>query len=197
MEKEAAPYGSWKSPITSDLIVAGSIVLGEIQIDGEAIYWLESRPSESGRNALVKWSPAGGLEEMSPAGFNLRTRVHEYGGGSFTVRDDTIYFSNFVDQRLYTQYPFSEPEPLTANEKLRFADGVVDERNGRLICVREAHLVPDEEAVNTLVSLNLDGSDEIGEVLAAGSEFYAECRRNSCGAGRSCKTGSPPGRPRR
>ncbi|NJN55279.1 MAG: S9 family peptidase, partial [Anaerolineae bacterium] len=173
MNREIAPYGSWKSPITSDLIVAGSIGLGEIQLDGEAIYWLEMRPSENGRSALVKWTPDDGVEEMSAAGFNARTLVHEYGGGSFTVHDETLYFSNFVDQRVYVQYPHSEPEPLTANEKLRFADGVVDARRGRMVCIREAHLTPGEEAVNSLVSLNLDGNDEIGETLAAGNDFYA------------------------
>lgn len=173
MNREIAPYGSWKSPITSDLIVAGSIHLGEIQLDGEAIYWLETRPSESGRSALVKWTPEAGLEEMSAAGFNVRTRVHEYGGGSFALHDDTVYFSNFVDQRLYVQYPHVEPEPLTAKESLRFADGVIDPSRGRMFCIREAHLTPGEEAANCLVSINLDGSDEIGETLAAGHDFYA------------------------
>lgn len=181
MAKALAPYGSWKSPISSDLIVAGSVVLGEIKVDGETIYWLESRPSENGRNALVKWTPAGGIEEMSAAGFNVRTRVHEYGGGAFTVHDDTVYFSNFVDQRMYVQYPFSEPEPLTANEKLRFADGVIDKTHGRLICVREAHLTPGEEAVNSLVSLNLDGTDEIGDVLVGGHDFFASPALNPDG----------------
>ena len=173
MEKTIAPYGSWKSPITSDLIVSASINLGEIQIDGDAIYWLEGRPSENGRNALVKWTPDGGIEEMSPAGFNVRTRVHEYGGGSFTVYDDTIYFSNFVDQRLYVQYPFSEADPLTANEKVRFADGVVDETRGRLFAIRENHTDKTREAVNALVSINLDGVDECGDLIAEGNDFYA------------------------
>lgn len=173
MGKTAAPYGSWKSPITSDLIVSGGITLGEIQVDGDAIYWLEGRPSENGRNALVKWTPDGGIEEMSPAGYNLRTRVHEYGGGAFAVHDETVYFSNFINQRLYVQYPYSEAEPFTANEKIRFADGVIDETRGRMIAVREDHTDPDKEAVNTLVSINLDGVDEQGEIIAGGGDFYA------------------------
>lgn len=173
MQRETAPYGSWKSPITSDLIVAGSVRLGEIQIDGHAIYWLEGRPSENGRSALVKWTPDSGIEEMSAAGFNIRTRVHEYGGGAYTLHNDTIYFSNFVDQRLYAQHPYSEPEPITAAEKVAFADGVVDSQRNRLYCIREAHLVPGEEAVNTLVSIDLNGHNEIGETLAAGYNFYA------------------------
>lgn len=173
MNKETAPYGSWKSPITSNLIVAGTMGLGEIQLDGKAIYWLELRPSENGRSALVKWTPTGGIEEMSAAGFNTRTLVHEYGGGSYTVYNDTLYFSNFVDQRLYAQYPYAEPEPLTASESIRFADGIIDPSRGRMVCIREAHLTPGEEAANSLVSIHLDGNGEIGDTLAAGNDFYA------------------------
>jgi hypothetical protein len=112
-------------------------------------------------------------EEMTSAGFNVRTRVHEYGGGHFTVHDETIYFSNFVDQRLYVQHPFSEPEPLTAAEKIRFADGHVDPQRGRLFAIREDHRPPEQEAINTLVSVDLDAVDGTGDVLAAGADFYA------------------------
>jgi dipeptidyl aminopeptidase/acylaminoacyl peptidase len=195
MNRETAPYGSWKSPITSDLIAAGSMRLDEVQLDGEAIYWLEGRPTENGRNALVKWTATDGLQEMSAAGFNTRTRAHEYGGGAYTVHNDTIYFSNFVDQRLYVQYPDAEPEPLTANEKLCFADGVVDARRGRMICVREAHLVPGEEAVNSLVSINLDGNNEIGETLVAGNNFYATPRLSPDGTKLAWLTWNHPNMP--
>ena len=173
MSKKIAPYGSWKSPISSDLIVVGSIGLSQLVVDGDAVYWTEGRPSENGRNALVKWTPDGGHEELSAAGFNVRTRVHEYGGGSYAVHDDVIYFTNFVDQRLYVQYPFSEPDPLTASEPLRFADGFVDASRGRLFGIREDHSEPGAEPNNSLISLNLDGHNETGTVLASGSSFYA------------------------
>lgn len=170
--KTVAPYGSWKSPITSDLIVTGSIRLGDIVLDGEDVYWLEGRPSENGRSVLVKWNPETGSEDMSPAGFNIRSRAHEYGGGAYSVHDEIVYFVNFVDQRLYIQYPYSEAEPLSAAENLRFADGAVDPSRGRLYCIREAH-IPGQEPQNALVSLNLDGYNETGEVLAEGNDFYA------------------------
>lgn len=176
MAKKVAPYGSWKSPITSDLIVAGSVGLSQLVVDGEAIYWTEGRPSENGRNALVKWTAEGGIEELSAAGFNVRTRVHEYGGAAYAVYDDTIYFSNFVDQRLYVQYPHSEPEPLTPSEPIRFADGRVDANRGRLICVQEDHSQNGQEPQNSLVSLNLDSHNESGAELAAGYDFYASPR---------------------
>ncbi len=174
--KSIAPYGSWKSPISSDLIVAGSIGLGELTVDGKAVYWIEGRPSENGRNVLVKWTPENGIEALTAAGFNVRSRVHEYGGGAYTVDNDTIYFTNFVDQRLYVQYPHSEPEPLTTNEALRFSDGVVDAKRGRLFCIREDHTAPGEEPRNSLVSLNLDSHNESGIVLAEGYSFYASPR---------------------
>ncbi|HID50817.1 MAG TPA: S9 family peptidase [Anaerolineae bacterium] len=173
MDKKVAPYGSWQSPITTDLIASGSIRLGEVQLAGNDIYWVEGRPAEDGRNVLVKWSPMSGIEDITPAGYNVRTRVHEYGGGAYAVHDDAVWFSNFADQRLYAQMPHSEPEPLTVNENLRFADGLVDIQRERLICVREAHLNPGEEPVNTLISLNLNGRDEAGDTLAAGNDFYS------------------------
>jgi dipeptidyl aminopeptidase/acylaminoacyl peptidase len=174
--KKIAPYGSWKSPISSDLIVAGSNGLGQLVVEGAAVYWTEGRPSENGRNALVKWTAENGREELSAAGFNVRSRVHEYGGGAYTVHDDTIYFTNFIDQRLLVQYPHSEPEPLSANELFRFTDGVVDASRGRLFCIREDHTVPGQEPTNSLVSLNLDSHNESGTVLASGHSFYASPR---------------------
>ncbi len=106
-----APYGSWLSPITSELIVAESIGLSGVRFDGEAIYWMEGRPREQGRNVLVRHRPGGAPLDITPAGFNARTRVHEYGGGAAVVRDGAVYFSNMADQRLYRHVPGSEPVP--------------------------------------------------------------------------------------
>lgn len=180
-QKKMASYGSWKSPISSDLIVTGSIRLGNLVLDGEDIYWTEGRPSENGRTVIVKYShETGTTEEMSPAGFNVRSRAHEYGGGAYTVHDEIIYFTNFVDQRLYIQYPYSEAEPLTVADNLRFADGQVDPTRGRLYCIREQHLA-EGEPFNTLVSLNLDGFNEEGDVLHQGHDFYATPRVSPSG----------------
>lgn len=192
--KKTAPYGSWLSPITSELIVTGSIRLGQIVLDGDTVYWTEGRPSENGRNTLIKWTPDEGMEEMSPAGFNIRTRVHEYGGGAYTVHDDVTYFINFVDQRLYTQYPYSEPDPLTSPDSYRFADGVVDDRHGRMFAIREQH-VKGQEPTNTLVSINLDGYNEIGDVLASGNDFYATPRLNADGTKLAWITWNHPNMP--
>src|SRR5215468_7465874 len=108
-EAQVSRYGSWKSPITSDLIVSGTIGLGQIEIDGEDFYWVETRPQEKGRYVVVKLPPDGRMVDVTPPSFNARTRVHEYGGGGFTVSEGLIYFSNFVDQRLYRFDGAGEP----------------------------------------------------------------------------------------
>ena len=96
-ERRVAPYGSWESPISSDLIVRGVVGLSQVVTDGGAVYWMESRPGEEGRNVIVRRAVDGSTEDVTPPPFNARTRVHEYGGGDFAVHDDTVYFSNFVD----------------------------------------------------------------------------------------------------
>lgn len=174
-EPQVAPYGSWKSPITADLIVSSIIGLGQIVLDGEDIYWTELRPSEGGRNVIVRRTSNGQIADVLPAPFNARTRVHEYGGGAFLVADGTIFFSNFADQRLYRQTPGSQPQPVTPEGNFRYADGVCDRSQHRIICVREDHSVAGREAVNTLVSIPLEGS-QTPQVLTSGSDFYASPR---------------------
>src|SRR3990167_1043933 len=130
---KTAPYGSWKSSITSDLIIQATITLQQVVLDGDDIYWTELRPAEKGRLVIVRRTSDGRLIEMTPPPFNARTRVHEYGGGAFTVDRGTIYFSNYADQRLYRQDPGAAPRPITpavdpslrSGQALRYADGVM------------------------------------------------------------------------
>jgi len=170
-----APYGSWKSPITSDLIVAGTIKVGQILLDGDDVIWTEMRPAEGGRYVLVRRSPDGRTSDLIPPPWNARTRVHEYGGGAAAVAGGTVYFSNWEDQRIYRLDPGGQPRPITPEGKLRYADGVVDRNRGRMICVREDHTAADREAANQIVSLDLAGEGE-ARVLAAGNDFYATPR---------------------
>ncbi len=172
-ERRIAPYGSWTSPITSDLIVAGSIRLGEIRLDGDRIYWSEGRPTEGGRNVIVGTTDAG-QRDLTPAPLNVRTRVHEYGGGSYTVVDGVIYFSNFADQCLYRQPLDSEPTPITPQTPYRYADAVWDATRDRLICVRE-DLTGDGEPTNTIAAVDLN-PETAGDVLVSGSDFYSSPR---------------------
>ncbi|WP_204153357.1 S9 family peptidase [Leptolyngbya sp. CCY15150] len=172
-EPQVAPYGSWASPITSDLIVAGSLRLGEIRLDGDRLYWSEGRPTEGGRNVVVSWK-AGSTQDVTPAPFNVRTRVHEYGGGAYIVVDGIVYFSNFLDQRLYRQAPGADPTPVTPEGPYRYADAVWDAGRQRLVCIREDGS-GDGEPVNAIAALSLD-PDSYGTVLVSGSDFYASPR---------------------
>jgi dipeptidyl aminopeptidase/acylaminoacyl peptidase len=176
-----APYGSWKSPITSDLIVAQSITLSELCLDSGRVYWLEGRPQEQGRQVVVRADADGQPTDIIPPPYNVRTRVHEYDGGSWTVQNGTVYFSNFADGRLYRQMPDASepkaltPEPAGRERQWRFADGVIDERRSRWIGVREDHTV-DGEPVNAIVAVDLGAAGGPGHVLASGHDFYASPR---------------------
>src|SRR5260370_6475153 len=120
--QKTAPYGSWKSPITSDLIVAQSIALSEVRLDRGNVYWLEGRPQDEGRSVVVRGEEDGRAADITPMPCNARTRVHEYGGGSWTVADGVVYFSNFADGRLYRQAPGPEPQPPTPPPPARRRD---------------------------------------------------------------------------
>jgi dipeptidyl aminopeptidase/acylaminoacyl peptidase len=179
---KTAPYGSWKSPITSDLIVSQSISLSDVRSDGEAVYWLEGRPQEQGRNVVVRAGEAGAdAIDIVPKPFNVRTRVHEYGGGAWTIVRGVLYFSNFADARLYRLGPGeSEPTPLTPapparDRQWRFADGIIDSTRKRWIGVREDHTVG--AAVNALVAVDLaQPGASPGVILAGGHDFVSSPR---------------------
>jgi dipeptidyl aminopeptidase/acylaminoacyl peptidase len=171
---QTKPFGSWQSPISSDLIVSGTIKLGAVVIDQKDIYWLEGRPSEGGRYVLVRQTPDGQVADITPEGFNVRTRVHEYGGGAFLVTNNVVYFSNDSDQRLYQQVIGGTPQPLTREAKLRYADLILDQGRDRVICVCEDHTNPNREPINTLVSISL--STGATQVIASGQDFYASPR---------------------
>lgn len=175
-----APYGSWPSPISAALAASGESRLEEPRFDGADLYWLQTRPGEGGRVVLLRRSGAGAISELTPPGFSVRSRVHEYGGGAYTVEAGTVYFSNCADQRLYRQGPDGVPQPLTPAGSRRYADLVVDRWRHRLYAVREEH-APGREAVNTLVRIDLSGEDA-GTIVVAGNDFYAAPRLSPDGS---------------
>jgi dipeptidyl aminopeptidase/acylaminoacyl peptidase len=189
---KTAPYGTWASPLSASAVAAGSLRLGAVQLDRGNVYWLEGRPQERGRSALLRWSPDGAIGDVVPADFNIRSRVHEYGGGAYIVRNGTVYCVNFSDQRVYRIVSAdalnspSVPEALTPQGPWRYADFDVDVRRQRLICVREDHAQEGREPINTIVSIPLgtkrtDSPAEEGhyvhsEVIASGYDFYSTPR---------------------
>jgi len=179
MTKTRAPYGSWKSPIEAEAIASNSLRLGEVAFDGDDLFFLEGRPSESGRSVLVVRHKDGSMEDALPQPYNVRTLVHEYGGGAFTVDNGNIYFVNFKDQLLYLKKPGFEPIAITAESKMRYADIVVDHKRNRLICVGEDHSEEGKEPENMLVSIDIStvGQKDFKPVsakkLVQGYDFYS------------------------
>ncbi|XP_054817295.1 probable dipeptidyl-peptidase 5 [Prosopis cineraria] len=182
-EPITAPYGSWKSPLTADVVSGASKELGGIAIDGHgSLIWLESRPTESGRGVLVREPEKPGDEplDITPQEFGVRTVAQEYGGGDFTVSGDIVIFANYTNQRLYRQSITSldvPPIPLTPDyggPVVSYADGVLDARFNRFVCVREDRRDSSINATTTIVSIALSSKDvQEPEVLVSGSDFYA------------------------
>ena len=172
------PCGSWPTPFTSELVVRAAARLGEVVVDGKDVYWSESRPSEGGRSVLVRRSPDGTVTDVLPAPWNARTRVHEYGGGAWTVSGGTLWFTEFSDQRLYRLDPGSE-EPVAVTPEPEVAAGVrhADLRvtAAGILAVRETHPESGRAAdvVNEIVRIGPDGA---AEVLVSGPDFVSDPR---------------------
>lgn len=189
-----ASSGTWQSPITADLIASGNVRFSEVVLDHGDIYWLESRPKESGRSVIVRRTQEGKISDVTPPPFSVRTRVHEYGGGAYTVHSQTVYFSNFSDGRIYRQEPGSSPRPLTPERDYRYADLYYDQHWNRLIAVREDRTSNNGVPVNSLVSIEPNGSLE-SRVLVSGGDFYSNPRISPNGESLAFLTWALPNMP--
>lgn len=166
-----APFGSWKSPISAEMLVAKSVRFGDLSIDGDEVYWSELRPEEQGRVVIVRRSADGTIDEVLPPPYSARTTANEYGGGAFLAADGVVYFSNYVDQRIWRIRPGERPQPLTPDKKLRFADYVLDANQRRLIGVCEDHFARDDEPPNRIVAIDL--ATGALTPLVEGADFYS------------------------
>ncbi len=185
---KTAPFGSWSSPITADLIVAKSVSIGEVAVGGDDVWWSEARPEEGGRIQLVRHRPGGGAVDVLPEGFAARTRVHEYGGGAWWLHGSDVVFVNWTDQRLYRLAGGTDaPVPLTPEPAERHGDRYADGRftaDGRwVVCVRERHEGSGGEPVNEIVAVRVhpDGDPVDPVVLVSGSDFVASPRVSPAG----------------
>ncbi len=177
MSSVPAPYGSWKSPITSSLLISAGVSFAEVVFCEGRVFWLEGRPAESGRVAVVCAEPDGSVWEI-PRNKNARTRAQEYGGGAYVVYGGGLFFSNFSDQRMYRHDGSSFPPPITPEAdppgSVRFADGRVTPDGRTIICVRERH-EPGGEVITEIVAVPANGSGS-PEVIATGADFYSSPR---------------------
>ncbi|KAJ7536999.1 hypothetical protein O6H91_12G091700 [Diphasiastrum complanatum] len=179
--KKVQPFGSWRSPLTAELVSGASLRLGGAAVDSDGhLLWVEGRPAESGRSVLVREATKGGfMEDITPKGFDVRTTVHEYGGGAFTIAGDTIIFSNYGDQRLYQQTLKGDRSPVALTPAydgpvVRYADGRVDLKFNRYITVREDHRKVGKEASNEIVAIQLEGDPNTEPmILVEGNDFYS------------------------
>ena len=173
-----APYGSWRSSITVDALLAERVFASEPRLDGSTIAWLEDRPGEGGRGVVVRATADGGFQELTPREANLRDGVHEYGGGAWAIHEGTVYYSDFRDGRLHRTLPGGGAEPITPEGATRYADISVDVGRSRLICVREDHrgggLPANEIVAVPLGPLGAPPAEPV--VLVSGADFYGPVR---------------------
>lgn len=179
-ERTVAPYGTWSSPVTAEMLARSGVRLTMPWLEHGSAWWLEGRAAEGGRVVLVQGLPGTEPVDVTPREFNLRTMVHEYGGGAYCVRDGVVFCSSFDDQRLYRIDSDSDPVAITPPEegrRHRYADGRVTQSGALWIGVRERH--PESghpaEVVNELVVLPTDGS-AVPRIIAGGRDFYSSPR---------------------
>jgi dipeptidyl aminopeptidase/acylaminoacyl peptidase len=181
---ETTSYGEWPSPIEGADVARKQIRLAFPTMAGGCVWWQEMRPSEGGRQTVVRQGPDGVSRDLLPAPWNARTRVHEYGGRSYLPLADGFVFANFTDQRLYRSRDGVPPEPLTpapgAGTGDRFADFVLAPGGNEVWCVRERHGASQDgvrRVSRAIVAVPLDGSAaghrDTVRVLVSGSDFYA------------------------
>jgi dipeptidyl aminopeptidase/acylaminoacyl peptidase len=173
-EPVVAPYGCWRSPITTQMLVQGAVRFGDVSHDGDTLYWVEIRPEEQGRYVVVRRTMDGQVEDVLPPPFSARTLVNEYGGGALLASGGTVYFTNYADQRIWRLTPGGVPQPLTPEGRLRFADFVHDAARSRLIAICEDHTKSDDEPPNRIIAIDLAG----GKIttLVEGADFYSNPR---------------------
>jgi dipeptidyl aminopeptidase/acylaminoacyl peptidase len=173
---DVAPYGSWSSPLTAHALVEHAVGLAHPCADGDSIWWVEARPSEGGRLVVVRRDADGATHDVIPPPFSARTRVHEYGGLSYVVRDGVVWFANFVDQRVYRLAPGDDapvpvtPEPTVASG-MRFGDFSLSHDGAWILAVRETHHdAADVTVVNDVVAIPSAGGEP--HVLVSGYDFF-------------------------
>jgi dipeptidyl aminopeptidase/acylaminoacyl peptidase len=177
--KAIRPFGSWSTPITSELVVRSARTPNALQVDGDDVWWSEGRPEEGGRFAVLRRTPDGTVTEVVTAPTSARTSVHEYGGGAWWVAGGVLWYADWVTQRLHRLAPGADAVALTPEPEvprgLRYADGRVSPDGSTLLVVQEEHRSDGREATNSLVRLAAD-EPSLPEVVVTGPDFVADPR---------------------
>lgn len=171
--KSISPYGTWKSPISESMVAKDSISFESLKIDPvhpDKIYWLALYPAEEGRATISQYSH-GKIQMCLPKNFSARTQAHSYGGGEFTVYDNTIFFSNEKDNRLYKLEGCNgTPIPLTSPGDFRYADCSVNSSKNKLYCIRE-EFFKNKKSEDSIISIDLKTHDM--KIVEKGQDFYS------------------------
>lgn len=169
-----APYGSWASPIGLDEVVAAGASMSELVADDADLWWLESRPDADGQVGVMRLR-AGTVELITPTA-NVRSRVNEYGGGSYDVRAGVLVYCDDADSSVKLRTPAGSVVALTpADPLVRYGDLRVYPAVPMVVAVREDHRVAGEPET-TVVGLEWPGADaspKPAQVLCRGASFYA------------------------
>ncbi|WP_152428313.1 S9 family peptidase [Methyloferula stellata] len=175
MTKTTAPYGTWISPVTTKLMTEAAIGLSVLTVDHDDLYWLESRAHEAGRTALCKRSADGGISDIMPIPVSVGSRVHEYGGGAYAVKDGIIVFSERKEGSVWLIEPDTGPSSFATPEGCRYADFEFDFPRRRVLAIREDHRDrPPTDPKAAIVALSLDGEAET--ILVEGPDFLSSPR---------------------
>lgn len=200
--KQVLPYGGWPSSITSETLTQGLSHLNEPTLVDGACYWLESSPENKGRTTIMCKDALGAIGAITPSNINVRTRIHEYGGGGYLIHNGYAYFTNDSDQRVYrcaaspNKAPTETLEALSPEGAYRYADFCIDEQREQLICVCEIHKKSKKEPENCIVALKLDGSSTTAfNILVFGNDFYSNPRVSPDGEHISWLTWNHPNMP--
>ncbi|MFT5365098.1 MAG: dipeptidyl aminopeptidase/acylaminoacyl peptidase [Candidatus Latescibacterota bacterium] len=174
--KQKLPYGTWPSSISAERVALAARRFGQVQVDRGMVYWVETRPDEGGRSVLMRSDAHGQVFDVVPHDFNVRTRVHEYGGVAYVVHEGVVFCSCGDDGRVYRVVEGAAPVAITPEENARYADFSISNDGQAVFCVRERHDVG-VEPINDVVCL-IDGKVA---VLAEGNDFYAAPRLSGDG----------------
>ena len=194
-----AQYGSWQSPVSPELASSIPAYLYETSVDSKGnVYFVEPREKENGRLVIVHLGNDGHAEAILPAGFDARTRVHEYGGGSYVVVGDTIYFANFSDRGIYglevSGKTAGKPHLVVREPDVYYADMAYDRMRRRIICIREDHSAKGREPSNTIAAVETREPGAV-KVLVSGNDFYSSPRLSPDGKRLAWLTWNHPGMP--
>ena len=165
-----ASYGSWDSPITEEIVVKGSLRLSDLSVQNGKLFWVEGRPEEKGRFTVVSYDK-GKKEDYSLPAYNIRSRVHEYGGLSYLVHGQNLYFVNFADQHLYKMDQHGTVTPIIEEKNKRFAHFVASPDGNYLYGVMEDHENL-HDVTNSLVQIDI--AQKKISIIASGYDFYGE-----------------------